>query len=200
MDLARIEQSAEKALAKRQEHAAREPDWLLHHGRRTARLALWLCDEVQAKVDRDVLYVGALLHDIGKGNEPHNETGAAMTRTLLAAYCTPTELAQICELIRCHTLYGQQAELPVAAKIVQDADILDHVGVIGAWLAFYWSGAHHETVADHMRYIHGAENARYRAKMRGLLHFAVAQRLYDERIAYEDAFFAQFHRVYQQGL
>jgi hypothetical protein len=39
MDLAHIEQIAEEALAKRQEHAAREPDWLLHHGRRTAAAA-----------------------------------------------------------------------------------------------------------------------------------------------------------------
>jgi uncharacterized protein len=200
MDLARIEPIAEEALARRQEHAAREPDWLLHHGRRTARLALWLCDQVQAEVDRDALYVGALLHDIGKGNEPHNETGAAMTSALLASLCTPTELVQICELIRCHTLYGQQAELSAAAKLVQDADILDHVGPIGLWLAFYWSGAHHERMADHTRFIHGEENARYRTKMRALLNFAAAQRLYDERIAFEDAFFAQFHRVYQQGL
>lgn len=148
MDLARIKPIAEQALAQRQEHAAREPDWLLHHGRRTAQLALWLCDEIEAEVDRDTLYVGALLHDLEKGNEPHNETGVAMTRTLLAGLCPSAELEQICELVRCHILYDQQATLSVAAKLVQDADILDHVGVIDVWLAFYWSGAHHETVAD----------------------------------------------------
>jgi uncharacterized protein len=200
MDLTRVKQIAEEALAKRQGHAAREPDWLLHHGRRTARLALWLCDQVQAEVDRDTLYMGALLHDVAKGNEPHNETGAAMTSTLLADHCTQSELAEIRELIRCHSLRGQPDDLSLAAKIVQDADILDHVGAIDVWLAFYWSGAQHETVADHMRFIHGEENARYRGKMRVLLNFAVAQRLYDERIAFEDTFFAQFHRVYQQGL
>lgn len=200
MDLASIEQIAAETLAKRQKHAAREPDWLLHHGRRTARIALWLCDELQADVARDAVYVGALLHDIGKGNEPHNETGAAMTRALLAALCTPTELDQICDLIRGHTLYGQLSDLSVAVKIVQDADILDHVGPIGLWLAFYWSGAHNETVEDHMRFIHSEENVRYRASMRAALNFAVAQRLFDERIVFEDAFFAQFHRVYQQGL
>lgn len=202
MDRTRVEQVAEEALAQRQGHPAREPDWLLHHGRRTARLALWLCDQVQVEVDGDTLYVGALLHDIGKGNEPHNETGAAMTRTLLADHCTdhctPTELQEICELIRCHTLYGQ-ADLSLAAKLVQDADILDHVGVIDVWLAFYWSGAHHETVADHVRFIHGEENRRYRAKLRALLNFAASQQLFDERIAVEDAFFAQFQRIYQQG-
>jgi uncharacterized protein len=199
MDRAHVEQIAAEALRQGQEHATREPDWLLHHGRRTARLALWLCDEVQAIVDRDTLFVGALLHDIGKGQEPHNETGAAMTKSLLASLCIPTELAQICDLIRCHTQYGQP-DLSVAAKLVQDADILDHVGPIDVWLAFYWSGAHHETVADHRRFIHGEENARYRTKMRALLNFAIAKRLYDERIALEDAFFAQFHRVYEHGL
>jgi uncharacterized protein len=199
MDRTNIAQVAEEALAQRQEHAAREPDWLLHHGRRTARLALWLCDEMQAEVDRDTLYMGTLLHDIGKGQEPHNETGAAMTSTLLSTLCTPIELQEICELIRGHTRYGQ-ADLSVAAKLVQDADILDHVGAIDVWLAFYWSGAHHETVADHIRFIQGEDNTRYRAKLRALLNFVAAQRLFDERIAFEDAFFAQFHRVYHQGL
>jgi hypothetical protein len=45
----------------------------------------------------------------------------------------------------------------------------------------------------------GEDNARYRAKLRTLLNFAVAQRLYDERIAFEDAFFGKFYQTYQQG-
>jgi len=58
---------------------------------------------------------------------------------------------------------------------------------------------HHETGANYRRFMRGEDNARYRAKLRTLLNFAVAQRLYDERIAFEDAFFGKFYQTYQQG-
>ena len=83
MNIEKVEQAACECMASRQESKDREPGWLYHHGRRVARIALRLADEIGAAVDRDVMYAGALFHDIGKGAEPHNEIGAAITREAL---------------------------------------------------------------------------------------------------------------------
>ena len=199
MDMTQLDQVARTALLARVEHPTREPGWLYHHGCRVGKLACWLADQIAAAVDRETLYAGALLHDVGKGRDPHNETGAALTHTLLTPFVPPADVETICTLVRHHNLRGNPQDSP-AVKLVQDADILDHVGPVGTWLAFYWSGAQHETFDQHAAFILGAENAAYRAKLRSLLNFDSARTAFDRRIRYEDNFFRTFHQVYAAGV
>lgn len=199
MDLRQIDAIARQTMDGRVSHATREPGWLYYHGRRTGKLALWLADRLDYDVDRTLLYVGALFHDIGKGEPNHAERGAAIAAAHLAPHCLPDELATICELVRHHDRRGNpDATHPV--RMLQDADILDHVGPLGTWLAFYWSGARQESVEDHRSFIEGAQNQRYRSSMRAKLNYDVARDEFDRRIAYEDAFFTAFHRVYTEGV
>ena len=200
MDIEKVERVAYDSMANRKEQNAREPGWLYYHGHRTAQIAMWLCETLQAEADRDEVYVGALFHDIGKGSEEHNEAGADMARSLLADLCTPEELSGTCEVIRSHNQRRSPSEFSAGVKIVQDADLIDHVGPVVPWLAFYWSGSHNETIHDHIRFVTSEDNDRYRQGMRNALNFDVSRRLFDERIAYEDKFFATFHRVYFEGL
>ena len=198
MDLKTIEQIAYDSMAERKEHKSREPGWLFFHGARTARIASWLCARLEYEDQCDVIYVAALFHDIGKGNKPHNEIGAAMTWQLLEPYCSTEELEAVCEIIKRHNMRNHASDSqPV--KIVQDADILDHVGAIGVWTSFYWSGVHNETVEDHVRFVCGEENDRYRKNMRASLNFDVSKQIFDERIAFEKDFFGRFHKVYKEG-
>ena len=199
MDLNKVEKIAHDSLAARKEHKSREPGWLYYHGLRTAKIAVWLCDQLKADADREVIYSASLFHDIGKGYKPHNEIGAIITWQLLEPLCTTDELEAVCETIRLHNLRGNGAH-PDRVKIVQDADMLDHVGMIGVWSCFYWSGAHDEAFEDHTRFICGEENTRMRMRMREGLNFDPSRRMFDERIVFEDIFFAQFHRVYKEGL
>lgn len=199
MDLRQIDAIAQQTMAGRISHATREPGWLYYHGRRTGKLALWLADRLELDVDRTLLYVGALFHDVGKGEPSHAERGAVRAATLLAPYCPPDELAIICELVRRHDRRGDPAAPPML-RMLQDADILDHVGPLGTWLAFYWSGTRGETVGEHRDYIEGDENRRYRSGMRAKLNYEAARQEFDRRIVYEDLFFATFHRVYTDGV
>ena len=199
MDMVQLDQVARSALLARAEHPTREPDWLYHHGCRVGKLACWLADQVAAPVDQDILYAGGLLHDVGKGREPHHETGAALAHALLTPLVPPDQVAAICTLIRHHNRRGNPQD-SLAIQLVQDADILDHVGPLGTWLAFYWSGAQRESFDQHAAFILGAENAAYRAKLRGLLNFEVARTAFDRRIRYEDDFFRTFHQVYAAGV
>ncbi len=75
MDIEKIDQIAHENMAQRRPDPNREPGFILHHGRRTAQIALRLAEQINVNMHRDILYTGALFHDVGKGTEPHNETG-----------------------------------------------------------------------------------------------------------------------------
>ncbi len=193
MVVSEIEAVAREQMATRQELHTREPGHLFYHGQRTAKIAL-------ALADRDTLYVGALFHDIGKGSARHNEKGADLTARLLRRHCSETELASIRVLITLHNRRKKSAEHPLAAQIVQDADLIDHVGPMVPWLAFYWCGVRAETIDDHIAFVTGEENERYRTGMRAKLNFDVSMRLFDERIQWEDEYLETFRRVYFDGV
>jgi uncharacterized protein len=199
MDLNRIDHIAREVMLHRSEHRSREPGWLYYHGRRTGKIALWLAASLHEYLDKNILYVGALFHDVGKGKEPHNEIGAEKAKGLLGTLCTGEEITGICELIRKHSQRRDPGET-AAVKFVQDADLLDHIGPIGPWLAFYWSGSRGETIADHTAFVRGDENRQYRAKMRAMLNYEVSRQEFDRRIQFEDEFFNTFHRVHKEGV
>ncbi len=202
MDLQQIDQIARREMEHRREkqHQAREPGWLYFHGLRTARIAAELASTIGANVNGDVMFAGALFHDIGKGAEHHNERGCEAVKTLLAELASSAEIEEICEIIRLHNQRQKSADQPLAARLVQDADLLDHVGPVGAWLAFYWSGAHGETVRQHVDFITGQENQEYRNGMRDGLNFDVSRKMFDERIRWEDRFFSTFAKTYTEGV
>ena len=82
VDIKRIEQIAHQNMAHRRPDPNREPGFIFQHGRRTARIALHLAEKLDLDVNHQILYSGALFHDIGKGSDPHNESGACMTKPL----------------------------------------------------------------------------------------------------------------------
>jgi uncharacterized protein len=199
MNLTIIDQIARDQMLSRREHTSREPGWLYFHGLRVAKTTIWLSEQLQANVDRDIIHVASLFHDVGKGNSPHGDIGAAMTWQLLGPHCTTEELDAISDIIRKHCKRGNPQDT-LATKIVQDADILDHAGMIGIWTSFYWSGSHGEVAEDHSRFVFGEENHRMRQVMRNQLNFEPSKLAFDERIAREDSFFLEFHRIYQEGV
>jgi uncharacterized protein len=199
MNLDRIDQIAREAMMGRSEHPARAPGWLYYHGRRTGRIAQWLAKQLLVGVDEDLLYVGALFHDVGKGKEPHNEIGAEIASVLLGPICTADEIAGVCELVRNHNQRNEPGRT-AAVKLVQDADLLDHVGPIGPWLAFYWSGARGESIEEHRAFIRGEENRQYRAGMKAMLNFEFSRQEFDKRVRFEDEFFSIFHQVHDEGV
>jgi putative nucleotidyltransferase with HDIG domain len=200
MNMKKITRIAQKAMVNRAAPPTREPGWIYHHGLRTAKIALWLNDQLLTDADPDVLFVGALFHDVGKDFEPHNETGAALVRKLLKKECTKQELKDIARMVRLHNQRRKTHDYPHSVTIVQDADALDHMGAIDVWMAFYWSGVHRETFRDHMKYFQGAKNARWRKSLREGLNYDLSVQEFDRRVAYEDEFFEHFRRIYQEGI
>ena len=200
MDRQQIEQIASARMLKRQEHNGREPGWLFYHGLRTARIAETLCDRLNLASDRDAIFAGALFHDIGKGSEPHNVKGARVTAKALEKHCSGDELTLVCEIVRLHNQRQASNGHSAAVRVVQDADVIDHVGPVVPWLAFYWSGTRKETAGEHVRFITGKGHAGYLERMRSQLNFDISVALFDERVSWQERFFETFRNAYFEGI
>ena len=199
MNMERIQDIAFDQMGNRKDPPEREPGWLYYHGVRAGNIARQIAARLGAEINQDVLRAGALFHDIGKGKPDHNEAGARLAVELLSPHCSAAECEQICEIVRLHNQRRLSSEHTLAVRIIQDADALDHFGPIGAWLAIYWSGAHNESAQDHMHYIRGDRNRRYREAIRKALNFEESVAMFDERLRWEDGFFDTFRQTYFDG-
>jgi uncharacterized protein len=191
MDRDRLIEVARLAMAERKTHPAREKGYVFHHGLRTAELAMHLRGRIDRPLEADpeVVFAAALFHDVGKGIEPHHETGAALTAALLAEACGADQVRAIAAIVRRHNQRGGGEALPVATRLVQDADLLDHFGAQSVWLAFHWSGTHERTCEQTLAFYNGEENRRYLAASRAALNFEATREVYDRRVTFERDFF-----------
>lgn len=96
--------------------------------------------------DLFVIELGALLHDIAdwKFNKGTNEVGIKKARVLLKDFGVDEEvIKQVCYIIDNISFKGAKAKNSMATKegkIVQDADKLDAIGVIGIARVFAYGG------------------------------------------------------------
>lgn len=200
MDIGRIEAVAETEMSSRQDLRFREPGWILYHGRRTGNIARHLLHTVGLGADPDTVYVAGLFHDIGKGQDHHNEVGANRTHQLLSGLVPAEALGAICDAVRCHNQRKKSDTFSDCARLVQDADLIDHVGPIDIWTAFYWSGSHAESIHNHIAFFKSDGCRQFRDYMRSHLNFDVSRQMLEERIQTSDKFLSEFHRIYFKGM
>lgn len=200
MNISKIEKIAEKEMRKKQVHKFREPGWLLYHGRRTGKIAVHLSKKLNLDVDKDLLYVTGLFHDIGKGKKPHTETGAKKTKDLLKDYTSKKELEEICRTIEDHNHRKKSDNFSTITKLIQDADLIDHVGNIDIWMAFYWCGSNEESIGEHLEWLNGKEYRQFREYMRTHMNYKLSKEILEQRIRKSDKFFEEFHHTYFKGI
>ena len=99
-----------------------------------------------------------------------------------------------CE-VDCNVLFHNQRK-----KSDSFSDLIDHVGLIDVWMAFYWSGHHGESIHNHIAYYEGEEYRRWRTYMRTHLNYDVSKQMFEERIQWEDDLLARFHKMYFDGI
>ena len=183
-----------------------EPGYRLHHGARAQKLALEIAEAEGLTVDRDALAMGALLHDIGKGGCPENEShayrGAAIIQEAFRDLMDDTEREAVSEIVAHHyerplSKWYADKEKPVwnnEILLVQDADVLDHFGIAGIWLALHWA-AHKQFTPDQtiQEWETSAYMCAWREEARRSLNFKTSRRLLELRIAEMDDFFRRLH-------
>ena len=183
------------AMGSRKTQAERETGFIFHHGLRVSQLSLHLADAIDEpiEVSRDVLRIGGLFHDVGKGAPAHQDVGAKRVRELLSDVCAPEELAQVSRLVAMHNRRNTVG-CSVAERIVQDADVLDHFGTMSVWMAFHWNAAHEDPPQEWIAYYQGEKNQQYLASARASLNFAASVEAMDRRLAIESRFLDEFRR------
>ncbi len=180
-------QIARLAMAGRRAHPQRERGYTFHHGLRTARMAIQLHEQIPKplEVSEPLLFVAALFHDVGKGYEPHNRSGAVAIKRLLDEQLDPDEIKAAGRIIREHNLRKKNRRCWTASKIVQDADLLDHFGAHGVWLCLYYSAIHGRSDEQTLKFYDGPEYQAYLAKSRKAFNFQVSRLAFDGWVAIE---------------
>jgi uncharacterized protein len=200
VDLGRVEEIVRQRLIDQRGAPDREPGYAYYHGRRAARLALALAVEAGVEADDDVVYAAALLHDVAKGfglGEPHNEIGADLTREMLQDVCEPGELDRVCQVVREHPLRVTPNDYAVETLLVQDADLVDHVGAGYVWRNIYWTATEDRTMEDAFGvYDERVCQGRWET-YRNLANFDATVAALERRAAFERAFFAQLAREHE---
>ncbi len=187
MNRAKCIQIARLAMAGRKAHAAREKGYTFHHGLRTGSLAIRLREQISKmmEVSEKLLFLGGLFHDVGKGREPHNHSGADAVARLLAEELTGEEIEAVGRIVREHNQRKNNRRCWLASKIVQDADLLDHFGAHGVWLCLHYSASRDRTDAQTLKYYNSLDHQAYQVKSRKALNFEISRLSFDRRISLE---------------
>ena len=119
------------------ENTLKHPAWGYSHSVRVYKLAVELAGEDKVRLDDDVMFAAAYLHDMGafapytKQTEDHADTSVAQIETVLSATDFPkAKLDAVRSAIRTH-MYQRKPEGNEAVYL-HDADALDWLGAVGA--------------------------------------------------------------------
>jgi uncharacterized protein len=129
------------------------PAWGWQHSERNYRIALELAQGDGLRVDTDVLFAAAFLHDMAAfmpcqdTKLEHGECAAQQSGAILRAAGFPMEkLPAVQAAERGHMYYSNPGTQPEAI-VLHDADSLDFLGEIGAARMLSLTGEHAESFA-----------------------------------------------------
>ncbi len=133
------------------------PAWGWQHSERNYRIALELAKGDGLRVDTDVLFAAAFLHDMAAfmpcvdTKLEHGECAAEQTGAILRAAGFPMEKLDAVEAAeRGHMYYSNPGKQPEAI-VLHDADSLDFLGDIGAARMISLTGASAESFAREVK-------------------------------------------------
>jgi len=180
------------------------------HGYDHVRRVLALCLHLgrETGVDREVLTLAALLHDIGRPEEDrsggaicHAREGSRMAGEILARHGAPPSLVRCVRgCVRQHRFRGLPAPSSLEARILFDADKLDSLGAVGIGRAFLFAGEvgarlHNSAGEARRAKAYSAGDTAYREYLVKLRHLpgrmmtAEGKRLAGERAAFMEEYF-----------
>lgn len=191
IDYGKLDAIAQEAMVRRKAHALRERGYIYRHGKRVAKGVITLRQsQTQDDSHDDALRIAAMFHDVGKGVEPHNRTGALVARELLTPVLEPALLDEVIHLIGRHT---NRESTDLWENLLQDADLLDHFGSLDVGLAFQYSAYTEAGFPETLAWFRDPQGLKDTApRCRTLLHFDYARAIYDDRVAFAFAFADRF--------
>ena len=194
MDFDKLNTVARKLMKNRKAHREREAGSIFEHGQRVAKLVITLREAVVPGDDSmdEILRLAGIFHDIGKGIEPHAAFGAPIMKQAVQGIVTDEEAEQAARLIAAHCDRRPDEPLhDVWEKLIQDADLLDHIGTYNVWMDIQYCAYKEMGVEEEAEFLRGkVEN--YADFHRTQLNFDISKRIYDDRIGFYLEFTRRF--------
>ena len=182
-DFEKLDELAAKLMKDRQAHVDRETGSVYYHGQRVAKLAMTLRGIVLPdEPDWDTaLRLAGMFHDVGKGLKPHSHYGALIFRDAVRGLAEPALIDKAAELIEAHC--DRRPAEPVydaPARILQDADLLDHFGTYEIWMNINYQAKHNKSILDALQHMDDFFD-HYVDRHRALLNYPVSVAIYDDK-------------------
>ncbi len=196
MDFPELETLARKLMGKRKTRDNRETGFIFNHGRRVGFLATKLRSLVAADYPEfdDLIYLAGLYHDIGRGIEPHSWSGAVLAREILKEHLAKEELETVLDIISNHNRILPGAEHPFYIRVIQDADLLDHMGTMEVWLKFFDFSSRGDGPEGVLEYWKSEDYQRKTVQWRNRLNFEESKKIFDERMEFLKRFIRRMER------
>lgn len=190
MDFVQLDALAKQYMGRRKSHLEREIGHVYFHGKRVSHSVVLLREKLfpEDSSHDEILRCAGLFHDLGKGIEPHDRTGAALVRELLREELTASELEEVCGLILAHNdRQPDSDQYSPWVKLLQDADLLDHFGSQGLWLSFIYYAYAGQKGMEELVQFYETEWEKPVPRYRALLNFDFSREILDEKLDYERA-------------
>ena len=178
----------------------REPGYRFHHGERVALIAERLARQ-SAEVDHEsvnllVLRCGALVHDMAKGlvDGEHGAQGARLVRERFSDILSGDTLDQVAEIVEFHNKRTLDRDFTVETRLVQDADLIDHLGAMEAWLAVHFAVSKDNTIDQELEWFDQGGGEGWWSYCLNNANFELSRRAIDRRLQYFEGFLKQLDR------
>lgn len=186
------------------DEAPLETGYRYYHGLRVATLTLKLAKVESLEVNEELLFIGALLHDVGKAGDQskeHGPRGAELIRKQISDLFDPDELERVIQIVACHYLRPKSKYMrdkpdpgwPAEVLLAQDADVLDHFGANGIWIAHHWAAVEKRTQASSIERHHVDDEA-WKQESRQSINYPTALAELEHRIVFMEEFVQQWER------
>lgn len=179
------------------------------HGVRTMKACrkILLTPELRGKRVRKLeLFVAALFHDIGKvvhieadgtlqgdrskDPESHEEIGARIVGDYIKGVIPDESVQLVSDIIR----ESQNPKLVLTeTKILNDADVLDSIGLINVWRMFTYSGKKARSLEDTLKYY---KDTSVDVSRKEKLYFSLTKKVANERRRRLERFVREFEKEY----
>ena len=160
------------------------------HALRVYRSAL-LIAETEPEANKQIVALGALLHDADDHKLFHTENNANTRRFLEEQGVAQETEDRICEAINAVSFSQNKGKRPgtIEGQIIQDADRLDAIGAVGIARTFAYGGKHGRTPEASIAHFHEKL-----LLLKDLMNTEQAKALAEERHAFMEAFLRQWDR------
>lgn len=165
-----------------------------YHGLRVMKLSKEIAESEELrteKINKECLLVGALFHDVGRAInfDNHAEAGVEFIKQNLSHLLDEQESATVSEIVRQHC---KKRKKTIEAKIVSDADRIDHVGVMDVWRMFHYSAFEKRDPAYTLRWFN--KNKEWLWDHIKKVGFEISRKEMGERIKIELKIMEEFER------